>query len=61
MASTTPQWNWIGKRECPRWVDHKLFGRHGVDGALSGGASLHANHFFAIVRDGIDNPYVEVK
>ena len=30
-----------------------LLSRHGVDGALIGGASLHAEEFLAIVRAGI--------
>ncbi len=38
-----------------------LLGRHGVDGALVGGASLHVDQFLAIVRAGIGNPYAEVK
>ena len=38
-----------------------LLSRHGVDGALIGGASLHAEQFLAIVRTGIDNPSTEVE
>ena len=38
-----------------------LLGRHGVDGALVGGASLHVEQFLAIVRAGIGNPHAEVK
>ena len=33
-----------------------LLGRPGVDGALIGGASLHADQFLAIVRAGISEP-----
>ena len=33
--------------------------RHGVDGALIGGASLHADQFLAIVRAGIRAPQTE--
>jgi triosephosphate isomerase (TIM) len=38
-----------------------LLGRPGVDGALIGGASLHAEQFLDIVRTGISNPYTEAK
>jgi triosephosphate isomerase len=34
---------------------------HGVDGALIGGASLHANQFLAIVRAGISEPQTQRK
>jgi triosephosphate isomerase len=34
-----------------------LLGRPGVDGALIGGASLHADQFLAIVRAGIGHPH----
>jgi len=37
-----------------------LLGRHGVDGALVGGASLHVEQFLAIVRAGIGNPHAEL-
>ncbi len=33
-----------------------LLSRPGVDGALIGGASLHAEQFLAIVRAGISEP-----
>ena len=36
-----------------------LLGRPGVDGALIGGASLHADQFLAIVRAGIGEPQTE--
>ena len=36
-----------------------LLGRPGVDGALIGGASLHADQFLAIVRAGISEPQTE--
>jgi triosephosphate isomerase len=36
-----------------------LLGRHGVDGALIGGASLNADQFLAIVRAGISAPQTE--
>ena len=36
-----------------------LLSRHGVDGALIGGASLHADQFLAIVRAGISEPQTE--
>ncbi len=36
-----------------------LFSRHGVDGALIGGASLNADKFLAITRAGICNPQTE--
>jgi triosephosphate isomerase len=36
-----------------------LLGRPGVDGALIGGASLHADQFLAIVRAGISAPKTE--
>ena len=36
-----------------------LLSRHGVDGALIGGASLHADQFLAIVRAGIRAPQTE--
>ena len=36
-----------------------LLSRHGVDGALIGGASLHADQFLAIVRAGINEPQTE--
>jgi triosephosphate isomerase len=39
----------------------ELLARPGVDGALIGGAGLHAEQFLAIVRSGSDNPYTEVK
>ncbi|MGB9161327.1 MAG: triose-phosphate isomerase, partial [Candidatus Sulfotelmatobacter sp.] len=38
-----------------------LFCRHGVDGALIGGASLKADQFLAIVRDGISEPQTKRK
>ena len=38
-----------------------LLSRHGVDGALIGGASLHADQFLAIVRAGISEPQTEGK
>ncbi len=38
-----------------------LLGRPGVDGALIGGASLHADQFLAIVRAGISEPQTEGK
>jgi len=38
-----------------------LLGRPGVDGALIGGASLHADEFLAIVRAGISKPKTEGK
>ena len=38
-----------------------LLGRSGVDGALVGGASLHADEFLAIVRAGISDSLPEVK
>jgi triosephosphate isomerase (TIM) len=38
-----------------------LLGRPGVDGALIGGASLHADEFLAIVRAGISGPKTEEK
>ena len=34
---------------------------HGVDGALIGGASLHADQFLAIVRAGISEPQTKSK
>ncbi len=39
----------------------ELLWRNGVDGALIGGASLHAEQFLAIVRSAISNPNPEVK
>ncbi len=36
-----------------------LLSRHGVDGALVGGASLHADEFLAIIRAGISKPQSE--
>jgi triosephosphate isomerase len=33
-----------------------LLDRHGVDGALIGGASLNADQFLAIIRAGINEP-----
>ena len=36
-----------------------LLSRPGVDGALIGGASLHADQFLAIVRAGISEPQTE--
>ncbi len=36
-----------------------LLGRHGVDGALIGGASLNAEQFLAIVRAGIREPQTD--
>jgi len=38
-----------------------LLSRHGVDGALIGGASLRADQFLAIVRAGISEPQTEAK
>ncbi|MGA9864128.1 MAG: triose-phosphate isomerase [Terriglobales bacterium] len=38
-----------------------LFCRHGVDGALAGGASLIADQFLAIVRAGISEPQTKRK
>ena len=38
-----------------------LLSRHGVDGALIGGASLDADQFLAIVRAGISEPQTKAK
>ena len=38
-----------------------LFSQEGVDGALIGGASLIADQFLAIVRDGISQPQTNLK